>query len=130
MTGVWTKVFVIQSPPSYQHAFLWLYIQLTFEQHVFELLGSTCMTVCLCVCVLTRVWLFVTPWTVAPPGSSAHGIFQARILEWVAISLSRTSSQPRDQTRTSCVSFIGRQIIYHCTTWETPYACINVKKLQ
>ena len=35
------------------------------------------------------------------PGSSFHGIFQARILEWVAISFSRGSSQPRDQTRVS-----------------------------
>ena len=32
-----------------------------------------------------------------PPGSSVHGILQARILEWVAISFSRGSSQPRDQ---------------------------------
>ena len=44
-----------------------------------------------------------------PPGSSVHGIFQARILEWVAISFSRGTSQPRDQTRVSCV---GRQILY------------------
>ena len=35
------------------------------------------------------------------PGSSVHGIFQARILEWVAISFSRESSQPRDQTQVS-----------------------------
>ena len=33
----------------------------------------------------------------SPPGSSVHGILQARILEWVAISYSRVSSQPRDQ---------------------------------
>ena len=32
----------------------------------------------------------------SPPGSSDHGIFQARILEWIAISFSRESSQPRD----------------------------------
>ena len=38
---------------------------------------------------------FVTPWNCSPPGFSAHGIFQARILEWVAISFSRGSSQPR-----------------------------------
>ena len=44
------------------------------------------------------------------PGSSVHGILQARILEWVAISFSRGSSWPRDQT---CVSCIGRQILYH-----------------
>ena len=36
---------------------------------------------------LSRVWLFVTPWTVSLPGSFIHGIFQARILEWGAIFL-------------------------------------------
>ena len=41
-------------------------------------------------------------------GSSAHGIFQARILEWVAISSFRGSSRPRDQTHISRVSCIGR----------------------
>ena len=35
----------------------------------------------------------------SPPGSSAHGILQARILEWVAISFSRGSSRPRDRTQ-------------------------------
>ena len=39
----------------------------------------------------------------SPPGSSAHGAFQARILEWVAISFSRGSSQSRDQTHVSCI---------------------------
>ena len=38
------------------------------------------------------------------PGSSAHGVFQAKILEWVAISFSRGSSQPRDQTCISCIA--------------------------
>ena len=38
------------------------------------------------------------------PGSSIHGILQARILEWVAISFSRGSSQPRDQTQVSCIA--------------------------
>ena len=37
-------------------------------------------------------------------GFSVHGIFQARILEWVAIPFSRGSSQPRDQTQVSCIS--------------------------
>ena len=41
------------------------------------------------------------------PGSSVHGIFQGRILEWVAISSSRGSSQPRDWTCFSCVSCIA-----------------------
>ena len=48
-----------------------------------------------------------------PPGSSVHGILQARILEWVAISFSRGSSRPRDQTLVSCISGIGRQVLYH-----------------
>ena len=44
------------------------------------------------------------PMDCSPPGSSAHGIFQARILEWVGISSSRVSFWPRDQTHVSCVS--------------------------
>ena len=44
------------------------------------------------------------------PGSSVHGTSQARILKWVAISFSRGSSQPRDQTPVSC---IGRWILDH-----------------
>ena len=51
------------------------------------------------------------------PGSSVHEISQARILEWVPISYSRGSPQPRDQT---CVSCIGRQILYHWATREAP----------
>ena len=43
------------------------------------------------------------------PGSSFHGILQARILEWVTISFSRGSSRLRDQTQVSC---IDRQILY------------------
>ena len=51
----------------------------------------------------------------SPPGSSIHGIFQARILEWVAISFSSGSSQPRDQTLVSRIA--GRlSTISHCTS--------------
>ena len=50
-----------------------------------------------------------------PPGPSVHGILQARILEWVAIAISssRGCSRFRDRTHVSCVSYIGRQILYH-----------------
>ena len=41
------------------------------------------------------------------PSSSVHGIFQARILEWVVVSFSRVSSQPKDQTWISCISCIA-----------------------
>jgi len=50
------------------------------------------------------------------PGSSVHGILQGRILEWVAMSSSRGSSQPRDQIQVSC---IGRCVLYH-------YSCIHI----
>ena len=59
------------------------------------------------------------------PVSSVHGISQARILEWVAISCSRESSRPKDWTLISCVSRIGRQILYHCATWEDPTSILT-----
>ena len=47
------------------------------------------------------------------PGSSVHGILQARVLEWVAISFCRKPSRPRDWTRVSCIA--GRWF----TLWAT-----------
>ena len=52
------------------------------------------------------------PMDCSPPGSSVSGILQARILAWIAISYSGGFSQPRDQTPTSWISCIGRQILY------------------
>ena len=54
--------------------------------------------------MLSRDWLFCNPMNYSLPSFSVHGIFQARILEWVAISFSRGSSQPRDQTQVSCIA--------------------------
>ena len=51
------------------------------------------------VCVYAKLCLTLcNPMDCSPPGSSVHGIFQAGIKEWVAISSSRGSSQPRDRT--------------------------------
>ena len=47
-----------------------------------------------------------------PPGSIVHGIFQARVLEWVAICYPRGSSQPRDQACISCGSCSGTWLLY------------------
>ena len=65
--------------------------------------------------VLSRsvVSTLCSPTDCSPPGSSVHGIFQARVPEWVAISYSRGSSRPTDQTHVSCVSCTGSQILYH-----------------
>ena len=60
--------------------------------------------------LLSCVQLFVTPWTVARQAPLSTRILQARILEWVAISFSRASSQPRDQAQVSC---IDRWVLYH-----------------
>ena len=51
-------------------------------------------------------------------GSSVPGISQVRILEWVAIPISRGSSRPGDRTCISRISCAGRQILYLCSTWE------------
>ena len=58
-------------------------------------------------------------------GSSVHGIFQARILEWVAIFLSKVSSQPRDRTHVSCA--LARTVGFFTTsvTWEAPNGIIH-----
>ena len=73
------------------------------------------------MCVCSGAQLCPTlcdPMDCSLPGSSVHGIFQARTLEWVAISSSRRSSWSKDQTLVSWVSCTGRRILYHCVTWE------------
>ena len=60
------------------------------------------------------------PMDCSPPGSSVHGILQARRLEWVAISFSRGSFWPRDRTPVSC---IGRWVLYHWATWAVLHSC-------
>ena len=62
------------------------------------------------------------PMDCSPPGSSVHGILQARILEWVAIPFSRGSSQPRDWTQPSLIA--GRFF----TIWATREAlCLQTQ---
>ena len=60
------------------------------------------------------------PMAYSLPGSSVHGIFQVIVLEWIAISFSRGSSQPSDRTRVSCTA--GRFI----TDWATRHTYIHV----
>ena len=85
------------------------------------------VSVCIYMCVYTHTYIHTMEYCVhaqscltlwdsmdcSPPGSSVHGIFQPRILEWVAISSPRGSSWPRNQT---CISCIGRQTLYHWAT--------------
>ena len=80
---------------------------------------------CWCSCYYNQcVWVLVTQWCLSlcntmdysSPGSSVHGIFQERILEWVDIPFTRRSFWPRDQTWVSCMA--GR---FH-TVWATQEA--------
>ena len=73
------------------------------------LVAQSCSTLC-------------NPMNCSPLGSSVLGISQARKLERVVISFSRGSSPPGDLT---CVSCIGRRILYHLVTWEAQRrACV------
>ena len=86
----------------------------------------------MCACVgaplLQSCLTLCNPMDCSPPGSSVHGILQARILKWVAISSSRGSSLSRDQTLISYVSCISRWALYHQATrkaWKLPYSSFN-----
>ena len=61
----------------------------------------------------------------SPPGSSVHGILQAKILKWVAMPSSRESSQSRDETRISYISCTGRQVLYHQCHRESPGSLVT-----
>ena len=83
----------------------------SFSKGIFTL---CCLQLCVCVYVYVLVpqWglTLCDPMDCSPPGSSVHGILQARILEWVSMPFSRRFSWPRDGTHVSCIS---RKIIYH-----------------
>ena len=70
---------------------------------------------CMCAQLCPTLW---DSMDCSLPVSPVHGIFQARILEWVVISSSRESSRSGDWNCISCVSCLGRWILYHWATWE------------
>ena len=88
-----------------------------FLQSTYHLLTLCCLVAGLCPTLLWPHGLC------SLPGSSAHGIFQPRILEWVVTSYSMGSSWPRDPTHVSCISSIDRWFLYHWATRETPIYC-------
>ena len=71
----------------------------------------------MCVKSLQSCLTLCYPMDRSPPGSSVHGILQARMLEWVTIPFSRGSSWPRDWICVSYISCIGRQVFF---TTRTP----------
>ena len=73
----------------------WCCVQLSCS---FSSLNGILLHCCCCCCLLGQVWLSCDPVDCSLPGSSIHGISQARVLEWVATPSSKGSSQPRDRT--------------------------------
>ena len=79
-----------------------------------------------CVCVHAQSWPTLCNYMDrSPRDSSVHGIFQARILKWFPFPSSSGSSQPKDRTLISCISCIGRWILYHGATWGSPFSAPN-----
>ena len=98
---VHTNRTLMISPPGRPFMFIRLFQTLATESPSDKPMGQV-----VCVCVFSLIGLFATSWTI---GHSVHGISEARILEWVATSSSRGSSQPKDQTHFSCIScIVGR----------------------
>ena len=77
-----------------------------------------CACVCVCACSCPTPY---DPMNCSPPSSCVCGIFQARILEWVAISFSSRSLKPEDQTHISCISCTGRWILYQLCNLRRDY---------
>ena len=92
---------------------------------------SPALSLCVCVQWFSHVWL-VTSLSdpCSPPGSSVRGIFQVRILEWVALSFSRRSSWPRDWTCIPFVSCTGNQILCHQRHLGSPHSARNLDHYQ
>ena len=79
----------------------------------------------LCCCLVVKSCpTLCDPLDCSQPSFSTHGISQARTVEWAAVSISRGSSRPRDGTSISCISWIGRQILY---CWVLNSGLIEVK---
>ena len=93
--------------------------QRTHTLHIIQLSQSSLST---CAKLFLSCLTLYDPLVYNPPGSSVHGILQARILEQVAISFSRGSSWPRDQTSISCSFFIaGRLLLSHWIPHKAHY---------
>ena len=79
---------------------------------------ASCSNLCVCDTQLLQLCLTpCDPMDRSPPGSSVHGILQARILEWVAMPSCRGSSPPKDRT---CVSGSRHHLSHQGNPWPNP----------
>ena len=119
---------VLSEIPRKQHTLTgsgrWFHLVTWLEQTTQWSIISRCT--CVCAQSLNNVRLFETPWAVSYQTPLSMGILQQRILEWVAMHTSRGFSQPKDQSRVSCISciagrFFTAELLSH---WGNPYYTI------
>ena len=94
------KQIICELRGGFRVALKWFYVSSKSK----EILSDKSLQLCLTLC---------TSMDCSPPGSFVHGILQAGILEWAAMSSSRGSSPPRDQTHVSYVACFDRWVLYH-----------------
>ena len=99
--ALWVTTMLLSHASPSDISFFWTY------EKVKMLVAQSCPTLC-------------NPMDYSPPGSSVHGILQARILEWVAIPFSRGSSPPRDRTQCLMFSTLAGRFFTTGATWEAP----------
>ena len=104
-----THSLVLLSSHNIMNLWAWLENHHGYEEVKWSEITQSCPTFC-------------DPVDYSPPGSSVHGVLQARVLEWVAISFSRGSSQPRDRTQVSHIA--GRCF----NLWATKEVCFSSPK--
>ena len=112
-----TRVWILFLDLPFPHLF-YFYLVFSF---------SSQLSLLIYLLIFSRKWLLTLcdPMDCSLTGSSVHGIFQARVLEWIAISFSRGSSWPRNQTRVSHIA--GRRFTVWATR-EAPYTKSNRPK--
>ena len=94
------------------------------DSEIYQYVALTKILWCMCMCACSVAESCLTLCNLMDcslPGSSVHGISQARILEWVTMPSSRGSSWPRDKTLVSCIA--GGFFITNAT-WEAPFLTI------
>ena len=90
--------------------FIPLFYCFNYSSFVVNEVAQSCPTLC-------------DPMDCSLPGSSVHGVFQARVLAWVVIPFCRGSSRPRDRTRVSCI--VGRRFTIWTTVWYQGVWCLQ-----
>ena len=115
MSSVYLRLLIfllaswLQLPLHPAQHFAWCTLHISYVKGI---QASSPLHACSFMCLLSCIRLFATPWTVTCQDLLSM-VSSSQENEWVAISSSRASSQPRDQACVFCVSCTSRQVLYH-----------------